>query len=300
MAGRRDARGAAARVVDARVVDDGGAVEERVRVCRNCNAIVGWFALFCEACGTRQPPREAPPAAAAAGAVGPGATPPPETPAPKAQEAAAAPTADARTVARGLFQAQLGLMQRHRENVEALARDVEVVKKELAAAEGLRRDLARRALDGLSERMFDAEHRWGELQVSYNRESEAIEEETRESMEMADLDAYLSPDENAMVEAEYAALAGRFEHVDGLLRDVGRALALLRQGTQSAYLRAPGARSGPRVGLLVLTAGLVACSMYFALFQHRDAPAKVATTVGPLLAALCIWVVLAFWRRNPA
>ena len=35
---------------------EGEAMEERVRVCRACHAIVGWFALFCETCGAKQDP----------------------------------------------------------------------------------------------------------------------------------------------------------------------------------------------------------------------------------------------------
>jgi hypothetical protein len=212
-----------------------------------------------------------------------------------------APPTDARAVARDLFQTQLALIHRHRERVEDLISDVEALKREVSTAtRGKTRDQVRRAVDDLSQRMFDAEQKWGELQVSYNRDSEAIEEESRESMETADVDAYLSPDENAKVEAEYGALTARFENVDAMLRDTGRAIALSRQEAGSRYAGGGGTGRTPRLLLLLVTAGLVAWSMYAALFQYREDPVRVAQTVGPVLLALGIWVVLGYSRRPAA
>jgi hypothetical protein len=288
-------------------------MEDRVRVCRNCNAIVGWVAQFCESCGAKQAPRlgASPPAAAAAAAASPavagGTAAVGQAPAPAVESLErevrvhlASPPTDARTVARELFHTQLKLIDRHREDVEQLIGEVEGIKRDLSAAGKMNGQDARRAIDALSQRMFDAEQRWGEVQVSYNRESEAIEEESRESMEIADLDAYLSPDENAKVEGEYASLTGRLETVDGLLRDVGRAITLSRQSAGSRYLGSAPAGSGVRLVLLVVTLGLVAWSLYSALFHYRDDPARIASIVGPLLLALGIWVVLGFFRRDGA
>src|SRR5262249_24915746 len=201
--------------------EQGAVMEERVRVCRSCQAMVGWFALFCENCGAKQPvqgssaakPATTPaPAKPAAKGEAPRAQAAPQTLEAEVRKHLVAPATDARAVARDLFQTQLGLMNRHRESVEELIAEVESMKKDLARLPG-RKDDARKMLDSLSERMFEAEQRWGELQVSYNRDSEAIEEESRESMETADLDAYLSPDEHAKVETEYADLTSRFETV---------------------------------------------------------------------------------------
>jgi hypothetical protein len=279
--------------------------------------MVGWFALFCESCGAKQPvePKSAgaPPVAADASPASPPANAGKKSnasaPAPRAQPAPTptleaevrthlvAPQTDARSVARDMFQTQLGLMHRHREGVEDLIAEVESIKKDLARLP-TRRDDARKALDGLSERMFESEQRWGELQVSYNRDSEAIEEESRESMETADLDAYLSPDEHAKVEAEYTDLSNRFETVDALLRDTGRAIKLSRQGADSRYLGA-GPRGGtPRLLLLLVTALLVGWSMYSTLFLYKDDPQRVAATVGPVLLALALWVMFGFSRRG--
>jgi hypothetical protein len=274
-------------------------MEERVRVCRSCNAIVGWFALFCEGCGAKQEK------ATAADVPRDAATPPASGPAAQALDSEVrthllAPPTDARAVARDLFQTQLRLIHTHREGVEELIRSVEAMQKDLSAASHASgRDGKRRAIDQISERMFEAEQRWGELQVSYNRDSEAIEEESRESMETADFDAYLSPDENAKVEGEYAILTTRFEAVDGLLRDTGRAIAFARQGVESRYQGSPGRAGAGRLLLLLITAGLVAWSMYSALFHYKEDPVRVAGTIGPVLLALGLWVIFGFSRRNP-
>jgi hypothetical protein len=283
-------------------------MEERVKVCRSCKAIVGWFAVFCETCGAKQQPQDARKDGERKGAPKQGTEPkaPAPAPMPKAPDTLEheirthleAPPTDAKSVARDLFRTQLRLIHRHREGVETLIRDVEAMQKNLAAAsQAPHREAARRALDHVSERMFEAEQRWGELQVSYNRDSEAIEEEGREMMETADIDAYLSPDENAKIEGEFAALTGRFETVDALLRDTGRAIALARQGAESRYLGAGGRGGALRLVFLLVTAGLVAWSMYSALFQYKEDPIRVATTIGPVLVALGLWVIIGFSRR---
>lgn len=268
-------------------------MEERVKVCRGCNAIVGWFSLFCEACGQKQDD-PAPPGAAAREA-------PPPAPSPLEAEVRTqlvAPLTDARGVARDLFQTQLRLIHRHRQGVEDLVRDVEAIKTDLASSERSGGGTPGRvAIDQLSARMFDAEQRWGELQVAYNRDSEIIEEESRESMETADLDAYLGPDEREKVEGEYAMLSGRFEAVDALLRDTGRAIALGRQAAGSRYVGGAGGGGAFRIVLLLITAGLVGWSLYSALFLHKEELFHVATTLGPLVLALMLWVVVGFSRR---
>jgi hypothetical protein len=277
-------------------------MEERVKVCRACHAMVGWFALFCETCGAKQESHGGPSPAGVATAA---AAPPAADPAPGASledEVRAhlvAPATDARAVARDLFQTQLRLIHRHREGVEGLLRDADAMKKDLAAAgRASGRDQAQAMLDRLSEQMFEVEQRWGELQVAYNRDSEMIEEESREHMEAADFDAYLSPDENAKVESEYGALKDRFETIDATLRDVGRALSMARQEKGSRYLGAPSRAVAGRGVLLLVTAGLVAWSLYSSFFQHQEGPIQVATTLGPLLVGLGMWVVFGFSRRS--
>jgi hypothetical protein len=275
-------------------------VEERVRVCRECNAIVGWFALFCETCGHKQPSHEGAPADAKKAHA---ARRRDEAPAPQPLEDAIrthlGPAGDARTVARDLFQTQLRLIHKNREGVEKLKRDVTSIGKALAAAErAKRKDELRRGLDGVSERVYEAEQEWGELQVAYNRDSEMIEEESREHMEAADFDAYLSPDENAKVEAEFATLREQFEDVDNALRDLGRELARARQASESRYLGGVGKGGSRPWWLLAVTLALAGWSVYAMLFRYGDDPTKVAVTAGPLVLALGIWLILAFFRRG--
>jgi hypothetical protein len=282
-------------------------MEERVRVCRSCKAIVGWFALFCETCGAKQEHGE--PGAGPSTAAGPSASAAPPIPPVPAMAARPleneirthiSPAADdARAVARELFQTQLRLIHKHREGVEHLLKDVAAIRKSLGGtAHGGRGAAARAALDAVSERVFEAEQRWGELQVAYNRDAELIEEESREHMEAADFDAYLSPDENAKVETEFETLKEKLEQVDSSLRDVGRDLARARQESGSRYLGGQGGGGSRPWGLLAVTILLVGASAYAVLFSYTDDPARNARIAGPLVLALGIWVAAGFSRRN--
>jgi hypothetical protein len=285
-------------------------MEERVRVCRACNAIVGWFALFCETCGAKQDPHTGGHAApsTAGGTPAAAAAPPPaavQGPPARPLEVGirtqlSGSSEDARAVARELFQTQLRLIHKHREGVEGLLRNVDAIKKSLAAAERAGgRDAVRRGLDAVSEQVWEAEQKWGELQVGYNRESEMIEEESRENMEAADFDAYLSPDENSKVEAEFATLRGQFDRVDSSLRDVGRDLARARQEADSRYLVGAGSGGSRPWGLLAVTVLLVGVSAWFVLSKaDRDHLETTAGIAGPLVFALGIWVILGFSRRR--
>jgi hypothetical protein len=284
-------------------------MEERVRVCRVCNAIVGWFALFCETCGAKQEPHTGGHAAPSP-AGGPAAAP--ASPAAAVQEPPGRPlevgihsqlsgsAGDARAVARELFQSQLRLIHKHREGVEGLMRSVDTIKKSLAAAGRAKgRDAVRHGLDAASEQVWEAEQKWGELQVAYNRESEMLEEESRENMEAADFDAYLSPDENAKVETEFATLREQFDRVDSGLRDVGRDLARARQESDSRYLAGSGSGASRPWGLIALTIVLVGVSAWFVLSKaDRDHPETTAGIAGPLVFALGIWVIFGFSRRR--
>src|SRR5262245_15793008 len=131
-------------------------MEERVRACRACRAIIGWYALFCETCGAKQEPHGgegAPHASAEAEAA-------PQAPGleDEIRRHVSVPAADAHAVARDLFQTQLRLIHKNREAVEALLTEVSGVAKDLARAERApRREDARGLLDGLSARVYEAE-----------------------------------------------------------------------------------------------------------------------------------------------
>jgi hypothetical protein len=268
--------------------------------------MVGWFALFCEACGAKQEPRDggkpAPDgAAASASAPAPPSAPTAiAAPSPLEQEVRThlvAPAADARAVARELFQAQLRLIHRHREGVEALLKDATTMSRAVAAARRTPGRHGRTEIDRISQSLFDAEERWGSLQSVYNKESEALEEESREHMEAADFDAYLAPDETAKVENEFAVLRDQFEAVDSTLRDVGRAVALARQEGGSRYFGGVGGGGG-RLILVLVSVAAVAWSLFSALFLYREDPIRVAAMVGPVVLALVMWVIWEFSRRS--
>jgi hypothetical protein len=278
-------------------------MEERVRACRACRAIIGWYALFCESCGAKQDHGDAPgPAPARTGEVAaPDAPPPPAEPRleDEVRTHLAAPAGDARAVARDLFQTQLRLIHKNREGVESLLSEVRSMEKELAAAgRASGKDARKRILDSVSGRMYEAEQTWGELQVSYNRDSELIEEEGREHMEAADFDAYLSPDENAKMEAEFSTLRAQFENADASLRDLGRGLSRARQESESRYLLGLAGGGRRPWALLIVTAVLAGFSTYSGLFVYEGDPLRLAACAGPLALALAIWLIYGFSRSG--
>jgi len=250
--------------------------EERVTLCGTCGGVVGWFATFCEACGARVRRSEA------AGADA--------TPAVAREGAADAPVFDVRLAAKDLFRAQMRLMHRTAEQAERLLADAREARGDLAAARRAPRSDERRVrLQRVSERLMDAEAAWEELQRTFNRESEASEEDWRTFSEGAQVDAYLSPAEEEAVATEFAALQLKFEAAEAEVREAGRDLAVARREAESRLFGRPAASGGVFVACAVLAGAALATSAYriYGALPPREATiAFVPAVCGALLFAL--------------
>lgn len=274
-------------------------MEERVRICDGCGAVVGWFARFCEECGTPQAPKAEPTFAAESGGGAPGAL---ATGGAAAAVAAAATAVaedgavvDVRTAARELFRAQLRLMHRTSEQAEALVADIRGIRADCGRRR--RRGSAadrREATARLSERLMSAEAAWDELQRVYNRESEAAEEEWQANAEGAQIDAYLTPAEEEAVAGEFAALQRRFEIAETELREAGRDVALARKEAHSRIFGLSAASPGVFLGFGAAAVGLCGVSFAAAL-EGRDAASAIAV-LSPAAVAVALMAMLAARR----
>lgn len=251
-------------------------MEERVRMCASCGSVVGWFAQFCEACGTRQAVAvETPPArpegdAASAGDGGSGAAP-----------------AEARTAAKELFRAQLRLMHQVSEKAETLLVDLRQVRSDLAGARRLRRAGERRErLAALSERLLVAEGTWDEIQRHYNRESESAEEEWQGVGEGAQVDAYLTPAEEDAVGGEFSALQQKFEASEAELRALGRELSLARRQAESRLFGVEAA--SPAVLWGAITVAILLLGLSYAALRRGLRPEAALAPAGVAVLSLAV------------
>lgn len=286
-------------------------MEERVRICDGCSAVVGWFARFCEECGAPQASKAAPvdlgggPLAADGGGLraaellrsGAGREAVAADGAGVAVMAAAAdePVAEARTAARELFRAQLRLMHRTSEQAEVLAADIRTVRADTASARRGPSGAARRErLAALSERLMASEAAWDEIQRVYNRESEASEEEWQAVAEGAQVDAYLTPAEEDAIGLEFSALHRRFETAENELREAGREVARARKEAHSTIFGIEVSSRPALLATLVAAVGLFAVSV--GVTVERLGAMDAAAALTPALVGLLAMSVLAAKR----
>ena len=286
-------------------------MEERVRICDGCSAVVGWFARFCEECGAPQQPK-APPVDLGGGFLSPdgggiraaellrAGTPSGST---SVESAGAAvltaaeegPVAEARTAARELFRSQLRLMHRTSEKAEVLAAEIRTVRADTASAlRGTGGAARRERLTVLSERLMAAEAAWDEIQRVYNRESEASEEEWQAVAEGAQVDAYLTPAEEDAIGLEFSALHRRFETAEGELRQAGREVARARKEAHSTIFGIEVSSRPAFLATLVSAVGLFAVSVF--TLADRLGLEVALTALSPAAVGLLAMTVLAAKR----
>jgi hypothetical protein len=223
--------------------------EERVRFCNQCNAVVGWYAEFCDSCG---------------GSVGEE----------KPKTAPAPPAIDIPSIEKELFKAHLRLIHRFKEQAVRLGRSVERIEASLQELRGRRRNPEnKRALLGLSERLLGKEQEWEDIQRAYNTQSEGVEEEYLERIDQLEADIEMSPEHQAALEREGVSLHGILEALEQRIRDTGRLLDVVTARYQSRVL---GLSTGPRgtltLGILcfVLAAAGAAWGIVIAQLPPRD------------------------------
>ncbi len=200
-------------------------VDERVRFCRHCNAVVGWHARACSECGMalegdgQQRAREA-------------------TPEAQAHE---------------FFKAQMRICHRAREETARLVENTATIERRLSALEGRKASTETRGdLLVASERLLDLEGNWEDIQRRFNAATESLEEVF--TCEVLDVEAAF------VMPAQFEdALKQEAESLDADLRSAEEGITSLRRHHGVVHARhkndVAGLATGAR-GTLVL--GLVA------------------------------------------
>lgn len=245
--------------------------EERTRFCDHCNALIGWFAAFCDECGLEVPVAEEG-----------------GTPAPAREEARYAE----------VVQAHLRLLTRSRERTDALSRSVGRLQKGLARelSEGTGTD-RRSRLVALSERLLELEDEWNEVQHAYNRQSESVEEEFLAKNEEMALDVDLPVELRETLDQEVRGFVSLLEAVQVDLSAVGAELDRALWRERSNLFGLPTGGTGPLlvligISLVVLVGGAAALWL-----TGTVSLATAALGAAPGAIVLALWAVFARSRH---
>lgn len=240
--------------------------EERARFCDSCNAVIGWYATFCDDCGMRVGAAEGGPAA----------------------QPVAVGVKEASSAEQDLYRAHLRLIHRSREQAERLRKDCDRIGKALNELEARpKAEESRNKTIALSERLLDLEEDWEELQHHYNRQSEGIEEDFLSRIDELEADLELVPHHQEAIEEELGRMMEALEEGAEQLKQTGRVLEIIRARQNSGLLAFGGTRSATAaVGAITLLLGLGGAA-YGLLIQDRSA-AELAPVVGPALLGLVV------------
>lgn len=234
-----------------------------MRFCDRCNAVVGWFASYCDVCGER---------------VGSGAVAADKSPAP----------AENTEVEKELFTAHIRVLHRFKEQVARIQKDARRTERTLDDLESRKSGLdVHRTLLGLSERVIDLEHEWEDIQRSYNAQSEALEEDFAERLALLESDIELAPDHQEAVDGELRELLNGLEQSEEKLREMGRRIQLAEARHKS---RVFGVRTGPKgtLWLGVLAFALAAGGAAYGVLVAELPPRDLALALLPAWLGICI------------
>ncbi len=273
-------------------------MEERLRFCESCRSVIGAFALFCESCGHRQehvPERS--PTSIDVMEEAPGRPASQEPP-----DAIPAPPSlfeiDPRIMVREMFRAQIRLIGSASTGAESLYRTLGAFSEDLREAEESASLKDRRTkLERLSDALSEVEHRWDELQRSYNRDSERLEEEADEKLATLDMDAYLSTDEQAEVALAHSNLDRTLTLVAAALEECGKSLATARRRSQSRFLGLPANEPKTAGGIILAAAVLFSTSTVLLLSKTSWSLIEVLQVQAPAIAGLLLLAGLLTMRR---
>lgn len=243
--------------------------EERVRFCDNCNAVIGWYSTFCEECGL------------------------------KLGESDGAPklgVPEAESVERDLFRAHMRLLHRHREQTAILERNLAKSTKLLTKLESGRDPEAQKSILLLSEKLLDFEQDWEDVQHTYNRQSESIEEEFLARIDELEADLELDPEHQEAVDTELGHLMEALEKFEESLRNFGRRLDVVKD-RQSSRILSLGAGTGGRLLLFLLAMGLPAAGLAWGIVMGGLDPRNLAIAAAPCVLAIAVLLTAIFSRK---
>ena len=233
--------------------------------------MIGWYATFCEECGNR---------------VGEGSEPDSGALREKA------------SVEQDLFRAHLRLVHSARERSEKLKQECARLVSALKGVEGAPKAPASvRKVIGLSERLLDLETDWEDIQHSYNRQSETIEEEFLSRIDDLEADLELTPDHQEALGEEVGRFTQSLEEGITELRETGRFLDVIR-GRQESGLMAFGNTGGASSLLVVFCLLLGAAGIAYGVVYARLDPEVLGATAGPAMLGLIVMIMHARARAS--
>ena len=243
--------------------------EERARFCNGCNAVVGWYATFCDGCGMRVQDR--------------GGDPTVQSGSPAVRETS--------SIEQDLYRAHLRLIHKSRERSESLKKGCQRI---VGAVKQLERDprtedSVRKAI-GLSERLIDMADEWEEVQHHYNRQSEGIEEDFLARIDDLEADLELAPHHQVAIEEEVGSFMRSLEVGAEEIRETGRFLEVVRSRQNSRLLAFGGSRGATlTVGFLCICMGLGGAAYGF--WVEGLELETLAGTAGPaILGAIVVFL----------
>ena len=251
--------------------EEGSVAEERARFCNSCNAVIGWYATFCQECGSR------------VGETG---------------DAVGDSMREKEAVEQDLFKAHLRLVHGARERSEKLKQECARVVRSLKEVEASPKEPASvRKVIALSERLLDLSADWEDVQHGYNRQSETIEEEFLARSDDLEADLELTPNHQDALGEEVDRFTQSLGDVAEELRETGRFLDVIRGRQESGLLAFGNSRKASNL-LVALTLSLAAGGIAYGWLGEQMDPQRLALVAGPALVGLIVMIVHAKGRAS--
>lgn len=246
------------------------ATPERARFCNSCSAVIGWYATFCEECGMKASGEPA--------------------------EAVRSQAVDSTPAQKDLFRAHMRVIHRHKEQLSDLQKKQRRIGQRVQRLDRQPDGGTSGELVDLSDEVVQLEQDWEDIQRSYNRQSENIEEDFLQRIDELEADLELAPDQQYAIEQEIRAFVEGLEKSEEEIRETARLLDILRAKGRRGGVALPG--GGIRAAVLGLLAlALLACGAVAGVQAGWVDAARGAAIVAPGAAALLGTYILILLRR---
>ena len=244
--------------------------EERVRFCDGCNSVISWHADVCEECGANA----------------------------DTQPEGSSAIRSSNEVEKDLFRAHLRLLHRAKADVEMLGKEIAPLERKLKVLGAKPKQAATAEVTKLADRVLELEQVWEEIQRTYNRQAESVEEDFVERTAELEADLELTVDHQEAVDTEVLALHRGLEKEDARLRELGQGIQRLEAQRRSGVLGFSLQRPGGRAGLAILGMLLFGLGAYLGTTRFGLSPAALALILGRGAAAFLV-VLVASARTRP-
>jgi hypothetical protein len=203
---------------------------------------------------------------------------------------------DPTPVQKDLFRAHMRVIHRHQEQLSVLSKSYHRVRARVDRIDQNPTLTTPRDLVALSDELVELEQDWEDIQRSYNRQSENIEEDFLDRISEMEADIELAPDQQHAIEQEIRLFVGTLEKSDEELRQTARLLDVLRARGKRGLL---GTHSGyATLWIASAVAALLVCAgCIYARSENWLSVGQAALVAAPGLAGVALLVVLCRLRK---